>query len=83
MNCPLTTVLVRHEPPFPIVTHELRRRLVGELEEFFWIAVPMWDEGARYVATQPAFIATSLHKSQSTATPAICDILYDAQGLFS
>jgi hypothetical protein len=29
--------------------------------------VEMWDEGARYVATQPGFIATSLHKSQSTA----------------
>jgi hypothetical protein len=25
--------------------------------------VEMWDEGARYVATQPGFIATSLHKS--------------------
>jgi heme-degrading monooxygenase HmoA len=86
--------------------------------------VETWDEGARYVATQPGFIATSLHKSQSTAakfqyhrgwesrahfvaatstewwkdyrarfgfggeasrsaaTPAICDILHDAQGLF-
>jgi hypothetical protein len=29
--------------------------------------VEMWDEGARHVATQPGFIATSLHKSQSTA----------------
>jgi heme-degrading monooxygenase HmoA len=25
--------------------------------------VEMWDEGANYVATQPGFVATSLHKS--------------------
>ena len=29
--------------------------------------VEMWDEGALYVAKQPGFIATSLHKSHSQA----------------
>jgi heme-degrading monooxygenase HmoA len=98
---------------------------VDAKDEVFF--VEMWGEGARYVAAQPGFVATSLHKSRSAdaafqyftvavwesdahfraaistdwwkayrkrfgfdgdrprfrATPALCDIVQDEQGLFA
>src|SRR5262245_34882193 len=62
--------LIRHEPPFPVVAHELRRALVGKLEELFGIAVRRHPQEAGKVMLEPA-------RGQKQHVDAFIDILDD------